>query len=975
DAWRTAFEARGVEILRYVPTNAFLVRGTPEALRGLATLPFVDGIGPFDAAWKVRPGTNGVGVVDVRIVVLPGESTDVVLADLSRRGVPRADPTAAGPGVLGTFGSGDFRWVRARVPAGLIPEIAARPDVEFIEPVRSVRPLNAETAWVLQTNATNNVRYWANGLDGRGQVVAISDTGVDYDHAAFRESAGEIVLGGGDLYNDTSSARRKVVRYLNMGVLTGQVAWPGGGTWDPWSIQDSDHTPTGGDCTFGHGTAVASVLTGNDNWLGGGGDPDDGLALGAKLYVQDIGTVGPDASSGCSGDLDLLTYIPEDLADLFGPAGLGYNDPAAPVRIHSNSWGSDMNEYDVQARMVDAFVWSHPDFTILFASGNRGSATSSVDAPATAKNLVTVGGVGNPDGGLLLGGDQDDVAPLSSRGPASDGRRKPTIMGIFDGDSAMSDGSASSGTGGSDDHWQGTSYATPSAAAAAAIVRQYFVDGWYPAARPVAGNGRAPSAALVRAILIASGSQVTGSGAFRPGQDTWPNHEQGFGRVQLSNVLPIAPGDAFRTRVLDGTSGLLTGDAYRETFRVSGPSTVKVVLAWTDFPAALGAGTALVNDLNLEVTAPDGTVYLGNNFGTFAQGRSIAGGTFDARNVEEAVILKSPLAGAWTVRVIGWNVPVGPQPFALVVTGGIDPAFGRVALDRPTYAPGDTVLLEVEDADAGAVQVRVTSGFDAAGETVSLARGGPDETWRGSVALSFGPTTEPGVQVRDGDVLQASYTDASPAHTAVAAARVDAFGPTVFDVVADRPGATAARITWRTDEPSTTGVRYGTAPTALSASSESTDLRTVHDATLAGLQPDTTYFYDVVARDRHDQETRDTNAGRHYRFRTEAFGDLLLVIGDDSFPTAREATWANALDANGWTWSRWRNEDAGLPPLGVLQAHRAVLWQVGLEQYPPFDAAERDLVKRYVDGGGRLLVSSHDTAWALADTSSQFFSL
>ncbi|MGQ0797625.1 MAG: hypothetical protein ACT4OI_07175, partial [Methanobacteriota archaeon] len=164
-------------------------------------------------------------------------------------------------------------------------------------------------------------------------------------------------------------------------------------------------------------------------------------------------------------------------------------------------------------------------------------------------------------------------------------------------------------------------------------------------------------------------------------------------------------------------------------------------------------------------------------------------------------------------------------------------------------------------------------------------------------------------------------------------------------------------------------------PTALSASSESTDLRTVHDATLAGLQPDTTYFYDVVARDRHDQETRDTNAGRHYRFRTQAFGDLLLVIGDDSFPAAREAAWANALDANGWTWSRWRNEDAGLPPVGVLQAHRAVLWQVGLEQYPPFDAAERDLVKRYVDGGGRLLVSSHDTAWALADTSSQFFSL
>lgn len=977
DAWQTAFEARGVDLLRYVPTNAFLVRGTPEALRGLTDLPFVDGVGPFDAAWKVRPGTLGVGIVDVRIAVLPGESPKPVLAELSHRGVPSADRAAAGPGILGTFGSGDFRWTRARMPSGLVPHIAALPYVEFIEPVRTVRPLNAETAWVLQTNLPGNVRYWTNGLDGRGQVVAISDTGVDYDHDQFRESAGEIVLGAGDLYNETSAARRKVVRYLNMGFLTGRVAWPGGGgTWDPWSIQDSDHTPTGGACTFGHGTAVASVLTGNDNWRVGGGDADDGLALAAKLYVQDIGTIGVDPTRPlCApNDEDLLSYVPEDLVDLFGPPGLVYNDPVAPVRIHSNSWGSDLNEYDIQARMVDAFVWAHPDLTVLFAAGNLNPVTgdNSVDTPGTAKNIVTVGGASNPDG--ILSGGPNDLAGQSSRGPTLDGRLKPTVLGIFDGDSGMSDG-AITGAGGPDSHWLGTSYATPSAAAAAAIIRQYFVDGWYPGARPVPGNARVPSAALIRAMLIASGVQLTSSSGFRPGTDTWPNNEQGFGRIQLSTVLPIsAAGDMFRTRVVDAGAGLVTGDEYRETVRTAGTGGLKFVLTWSDYPAALNAATALVNNLDLEVIAPDGTVYRGNNFGTFAQGRSIADGTFDATNVEEAVILKTPLLGDWTVRVIGANVPVGPQPFALVVTGDIDAAFGRVALDRPTYAPGDSVRLEVEDADAIAVQVRVTSGFDSAGETVSLTRAGPDAVWGGSVAVSFGPTTEPGVQVRDGDVLRATYTDASPAHTAVATARVDAVGPTIFNVLADRPGPTSAPVTWRTDEPATSGIWYGTAPTDLSSSVELTDLRTSHAATLAGLQPDTPYYYDVVARDRHGQETRDTFAGRHYRFRTSAFGDVLLVIGDDSFPADRETTWATGLDANAWTWSSWRNEDAGLPSLGVLQAHRAVLWQVGLEQYPPFDAAERDLVRQYLDAGGRLLVTSHDTTWALANPGSPFHS-
>src|SRR5207244_6303171 len=75
----------------------------------------------------------------------------------------------------------------------------------------------------------------------------------------------------------------------------------------------------------------------------------------------------------------------------------------------------------------------------------------------------------------------------------------------------------------------------PAAAAAAAIIRQYFVDGWYPSGSPVANNAMNPSAALLRAILIASGQQVTGSGTVaRSSTDTWPNNEQGFGRVLLS---------------------------------------------------------------------------------------------------------------------------------------------------------------------------------------------------------------------------------------------------------------------------------------------------------------------------------------------------------------------------------------------------------------------------------------------------------
>src|SRR5206468_647087 len=96
--------------------------------------------------------------------------------------------------------------------------------------------------------------------------------------------------------------------------------------------------------------------------------------------------------------------------------------------------------------------------------------------------------------------------------------------------------------------------------------------------------------------------------------------------------------------------------------------------------------------------------------------------------------------------------------------------------------------------------------------------------------------------------------------------------------------------------------------------------------------------------------------------------------GGPPFPPGLEASYEAGLAANGWTHSLWRIADQGLPDLTVLQARRAVLWQVGLEQYPPFDAAERDLVKRYLDGGGRLIVASHDAAWALSDSNSSFAS-
>jgi len=171
---------------------------------------------------------------------------------------------------------------------------------------------------------------------------------------------------------------------------------------------------------------------------------------------------------------------------------------------------------------------------------------------------------------------------------------------------------------------------------------------------------------------------------------TVPDNNVGWGRVDLDSSLYFA-GDTSKLWVMDDTVGIQTGDTVQYELNVTGGARpFRVALCWSDYPGTMRAAYICVNDISLTVVSPAGDTFKGS---VYSAGQSVTGGIYDTLNVEECVRRNSPEPGTWVVRVHGRNVPQGPQPFALAVTGVLEaapPPAHDVGVTR-IVAPVDTV--------------------------------------------------------------------------------------------------------------------------------------------------------------------------------------------------------------------------------------------------------------------------------------------
>lgn len=637
-AERAALTAAGATVFTYLPYNSYLLR-LPEKnrLQRLRSLG-ARWVGPYRPLYKVGRGVRTAASKaassapqQIMVQVFPDVPIDRVVDKLRVLKVPGLLAWQQNP----FFSRIRLQWDAAQITAHA-DAIAALAEVFWIdlEPRRAL--LNDTTVWVGQSGLApaHTTPIFAQGLYGQGQIVAVLDTGIDPDMCFFRDTTlGLPAINACNGGTTVDSNQRKVIAsdFLWTNDCAGGI-----GNLD-WDSQD-------------HGSHVAGTVAGDNFASPLLHDSADGMAPGAKLVIQD-GGYGVD---NC-GDLPGIGCPVVDLNPIFQQT---YDQGA---RIHSNSWGDNengavQNNYSLGSQDVDEFMWRHKDFLILFAAGNSGPNPTTVSSPSTAKSAVSVGATQRAANATLMAG-------FSSCGPTDDGRIKPEITvpgsNIISANNDNDSATNNCGTKSS----SGTSMATPGAAGLSALIRQYYRDGFYPSGAAVASDAITPSAALLRATLIHSGENMTGAAAM-------PANCQGWGRVTLDAALYFA-GDARQLRVVDDAIGFNAAPSERVfEFAIAANEPFKATLAWTDYPSTPAANPHLVNDLDLVVELPAGS-YLGN---AWSGGQSMPGGSADRRNTLEQVLISTPTAGVARITVRAFNVPSGPQPFALVVSAAISPS-------------------------------------------------------------------------------------------------------------------------------------------------------------------------------------------------------------------------------------------------------------------------------------------------------------
>lgn len=399
--------------------------------------------------------------------------------------------------------------------------------------------------------------------------------------------------------------------------------------------------------------------------LGGGGIADSaekGMAPGVQLLSGGFEFTGTSVLYTNPGDIE-SNY----LAAINAGADLANNSIGSNVEINAYdcSW---QGKYGITDALLDNIARGSlgKPFIMVWAAGNERQGSrcdvegvgdfASVAPPAGAKNIITVGAVNAND---------LSMTDFSSWGPTDDGRLVPLI--VAPGCKSVGNTGIRSASALADSSYTvmcGTSMASPVVAGVVALALQDY--------HALYQTTQNPAPSMMRAWLAHSATDLGTPG---------PDFQFGYGLVNAPALVELIRSGKHFT---DSTSAGVSNNYALSV--ASGQSQLRITLAWDDVAGSPAAQVALVNDLDLVLRAPNGTLYYPWTLNQQSPSSpAIATSANKVDNIEQ-IVVNNPQAGLWTLQVRGANVPQGPQSYSVV--GMALPGLVVAELAAPaTYVP------------------------------------------------------------------------------------------------------------------------------------------------------------------------------------------------------------------------------------------------------------------------------------------------
>ncbi len=489
-----------------------------------------------------------------------------------------------------------------------------------------------------------------------------------------------------------------------------------------------------------------------------------GVTSSAKGMAPNIGIDSYDWNSDLSEMAERAATAPNQTDRLYvsnhsyGPAS-GWNWDGSQWTWWGDGTTSGAIEFSYgryywSSQQIDQLAYNAPYYLIFWSAGNdrsdnpsagnavylSPSATSTVSYDPTihppgdgiyrggyeclsdeavGKNVLTIGAVADAVSGGLRDPSVASMSGFSSWGPTDDGRIKPDL--VANGVSVTSPISNSNTSYGVS---SGTSMASPSAAGSAALLIEHY--------RSLFPNNDMLASTL-KGLLIHTADDLGNPG---------PDYRNGWGLVNVdkaADLLSAHASEPVRGHLFEGA--VTTSQfSYSRDFNWDGQSAIIATLCWTD-PAGAAISSAdsrspnLVNDLNLRVISPAGTIHYPfvmpfvGNWSQSSMNTAAVTGVNTVDNVEQILIGNPGEVGVYRIEVdYDGGLTNGRQFFSLVLSGvSTDPVPLSLSSVNPTQVLQEDVQIEIAGTGIlpGAEVKLVRAGYsDILATNVAIVQGG-----------------------------------------------------------------------------------------------------------------------------------------------------------------------------------------------------------------------------------------------------------